>query len=404
MATWSELKIKLIDTGDETGTWGDTTNENLGTAIEQAITGSTDITFLDDNVTLVLLDTTALQQARALRLNLIGTVTASKYLQVPDIQKYYIVSNTLTENIVIQNSTGTDYTVPAGTTAQVFSTGTGIKNALSFFSGAILSPAAIIGGGTIDDTAIGLTTPNIGAFTTLDATTLTLTNALAVADGGTGVALSTGTTKVVLSDSPTLTGSPLAPTQTAGDNSTKIATTAYVETAVTNGLGTLGTIATQNANNVSITGGSITGITDLTVADGGTGASSITANSVILGNGTSALSGNLVAPSTSGNVLTSNGTTWTSAAQTGLGYNQSWTVTSKVAGTTYTNSTGKPIMVLYRVTSSSSSSLTVNVNGVTILNQNAVGNSSYTSFIVPPNNTYRVDATNILTQLFSELA
>jgi hypothetical protein len=76
----------------------------------------------------------------------------------------------------------------------------------------------------------------------------------------------------------------------------------------------LGSIATQAASAVAITGGTITGITDLTVADGGTGASSITANSVILGNGTSALSGNLVAPSTSGNVLTSNGTTWTSTA------------------------------------------------------------------------------------------
>jgi hypothetical protein len=73
-------------------------------------------------------------------------------------------------------------------------------------------------------------------------------------------------------------------------------------------------MAAQNSTTVAITGGTITGITDLTVADGGTGASTITANSVILGNGTSALSGNLVAPSTSGNILTSNGTTWTSAA------------------------------------------------------------------------------------------
>jgi hypothetical protein len=77
---------------------------------------------------------------------------------------------------------------------------------------------------------------------------------------------------------------------------------------------TLGTMASQSASAVAITGGTITGITDLTVADGGTGASTITANSVILGNGTSTLSGNLVAPSTAGNVLTSNGTTWTSAA------------------------------------------------------------------------------------------
>jgi len=79
----------------------------------------------------------------------------------------------------------------------------------------------------------------------------------------------------------------------------------------------LGTIATQAANNVSISGGSITGITDLAVADGGTGSSTLAANNVLLGNGTSALQ--TVAPGTSGNVLTSNGTTWTSAASTGGG-------------------------------------------------------------------------------------
>lgn len=56
----------------------------------------------------------------------------------------------------------------------------------------------------------------------------------------------------------------------------------------------LGTIATQNSNNVTITGGSITGITDLAVADGGTGASTLTANGVLLGNGTSAISATAV--------------------------------------------------------------------------------------------------------------
>jgi hypothetical protein len=75
-----------------------------------------------------------------------------------------------------------------------------------------------------------------------------------------------------------------------------------------------GTITGVTYTNIVVTGGSITGITDLAVADGGTGASSITANSVILGNGSSALSGNLVAPGTTGNVLTSNGTTWASQA------------------------------------------------------------------------------------------
>jgi hypothetical protein len=72
----------------------------------------------------------------------------------------------------------------------------------------------------------------------------------------------------------------------------------------------LGTISTQDSDAVSITGGSVTGITDLAVADGGTGTSEIEANAVVLGNGTSAIQ--TVAPGDDGNILTSDGTTWTS--------------------------------------------------------------------------------------------
>lgn len=88
----------------------------------------------------------------------------------------------------------------------------------------------------------------------------------------------------------------------------------------------VGTIASQNANSVSITGGSITGITDLAVADGGTGASSFTANYVLLGNGTSAFQ--TVAPGSSGNILTSNGTTWTSSSPAAGGFSTMTTITS----------------------------------------------------------------------------
>ena len=65
-----------------------------------------------------------------------------------------------------------------------------------------------------------------------------------------------------------------------------------------------------------INASAITGLTTaLTVAQGGTGATSLAANNVLLGNNTSAVQA--VAPGTSGNVLTSNGTTWTSAAPSG---------------------------------------------------------------------------------------
>ena len=324
MATWSELKIKLIETGDETGTWGETTNENFNNVIQQAITGSAAVSFSDADVTLPLADTTDLQNARALRLSLTGTVTAPRTLYVPNIQKFYLIDNGLTEAITVQNTVGAGaaLTIPAGRSTLVFNDATDIINPNTYFAGAILSDAAVILGGAINATPIGGLSTSTGAFTTLDATTLTLTNALAVAEGGTGVALSTGTTKVVLSDSPTitspsisdanLTGIPVAPTAAALTNTTQVATTAFVTGAISDK--NLGTMSTQNANAVAITGGTITGITDLAVADGGTGSSTLAANNVLLGNNTNALQ--VVAPGSSGNLLTSNGTTWTSTTKT----------------------------------------------------------------------------------------
>jgi len=77
------LKIELIGTGDQSGTWGTTTNTNLGTALEEAITGSADVTFASGNVTLTLTDTNASQTARNLRLNLTGTTGGARELNCP---------------------------------------------------------------------------------------------------------------------------------------------------------------------------------------------------------------------------------------------------------------------------------------------------------------------------------
>lgn len=73
-----------------------------------------------------------------------------------------------------------------------------------------------------------------------------------------------------------------------------------------------GTTGVTFPNGVTMASGTSSPVT---VAQGGTGATSLTANNVLLGNGTSALQA--VAPGTSGNVLTSNGTTWTSTAPSG---------------------------------------------------------------------------------------
>jgi hypothetical protein len=86
----------------------------------------------------------------------------------------------------------------------------------------------------------------------------------------------------------------------------------------------------------------------LPVANGGTGAATLTANNVLLGNGTGAVQA--VAPSTSGNVLTSNGSSWASAAppvSSGalIGYN----VYTTTGANTYTKATNNPSFVIVEV-------------------------------------------------------
>jgi hypothetical protein len=169
-STYSPLKIELIGTGDQSGTWGVTTNTNLGTAIEEAITGSADVAFSSADVTLTLTNTNASQTARNLRLNLTGTSGGARNLTVPNIEKFYIVANGLADDVTVKNTTGTTYTVPAGTTGQVFSTGTGIKAGASFFEGELLSSAAFILGGAIENTPIGSVTKSTGGFTDLTTT------------------------------------------------------------------------------------------------------------------------------------------------------------------------------------------------------------------------------------------
>jgi hypothetical protein len=160
------------------------------------------------------------------------------------------------------------------------------------------------------------------------------------------------------SNSPVFTGTPSAPTASLSTSNTQIATTAFVQNS-TNALN-LGTIATQDANNVNITGGNITGITDLAVADGGTGRSSLTLDNIILGDGSNPVK--FVAPGADGNILTSNGVTWVSQARPNLslGVDQTWqnVTSSRSKGTTYTNTTGRPIMANISMSAASVTTIT----------------------------------------------
>ena len=402
-SSYSNLKIELIGTGEQDGTWGITTNNNLQYALEEAITGSSDVTFSNADVTLVFINSNLPQTARNLRLNLLGVASVPLNLIVPQIEKLYLITNNLANAITVKTAVGTGVAVAAGKSCFVFNNGVDIYDAINYLSTLTLgSPLPVSSGGTGQTSGTGsglpvfqtsptLTTPDIGTPSAGVLTSCTglpmttgVTGTLPIGNGGTnttatptsgGIAYGTGTALAYLA---------------AGTTNQILQSNGF---AAPSWIAAPGTIYTQNSNNVSITGGTITGITDLTVADGGTGASSITANSVILGNGTSALSGNLVAPSTTGNVLTSNGTTWQSTAPTtGIGVGQTWqnfTTLTRVLGTTYTNSTGKPIMIILGY--GRSSGLTVVIGGVTVatLNHDSNNNSAaYASFIVPTGATY----------------
>ena len=97
--------------------------------------------------------------------------------------------------------------------------------------------------------------------------------------------------------------------------------TSVAGTGAVNGISLSGTVT--SSGNLTL-GGALTGVNlasqvtgTLPVANGGTGATALTANNVVLGNGTSAVQ--VVAPGTSGNLLTSNGSTWSSATPAASG-------------------------------------------------------------------------------------
>ena len=131
-STYTDLKVELIGTGEQSGSWGTTTNTNLGTALEEAIVGTVDVSFSSGTVTLTLSNSNATQSARHLRLNLTGTSGGgAQNLVVPAIQKNYLVNNGTADTITVKTPSGSGIGVPSGKTMWVYNNGSNVVDAVT---------------------------------------------------------------------------------------------------------------------------------------------------------------------------------------------------------------------------------------------------------------------------------
>lgn len=123
----SNLKIELIANGEQAGTWGTTTNNNLGTLIEQAISGYTTLSFASGAQTLSMADGTSCD-ARNMYLELTGA-TATTTLTLPLNRKLYFVYNNSGYAITVKTAATTGVSVPNGAKYVLVCNGSEIINA-----------------------------------------------------------------------------------------------------------------------------------------------------------------------------------------------------------------------------------------------------------------------------------
>ena len=154
-----DLRIELIANGEKSGTWGTITNDNLGTIIEDAISGLASVSVLSANQALTAQNGAA-DEARCAAVSLTTTTTANFAVYVPPVTKLYVVKNassytaTVYCSTVIGNTTaaGSGAAIPAGKTVLLRADGTNVFDQFNH----VISSFSIGGNATVTgDAAIG---------------------------------------------------------------------------------------------------------------------------------------------------------------------------------------------------------------------------------------------------------
>ena len=147
------LGIELIGNGEQSGTWGTTTNNNLGTLIEQAIAGVQSIT-LTGNYTLTDYNGIT-DESRNAVLVFSGALVSPCDVTAPAVEKMYVIRNTAGNTVTIKTSSGNGVALTNAASAVVFCDGTDFYSAttLNYIDGNL--------------TVTGSATANTGSFTSL---------------------------------------------------------------------------------------------------------------------------------------------------------------------------------------------------------------------------------------------
>jgi hypothetical protein len=195
------LRLELIAPGEQAGTWGTTTNTNLGTLLESSIAGFQTVSVIAADQALTIADGAA-DQSRSAMLRFTTTTGAAFNVYAPPVSKQYLVFNDSVHAATLFNSTspgnitaaGGGIVVPAGKTLAVYSNGTVFK---TIDAAALTGVLPIADGGTGATTAAGART-NLGTVNDpgsngiLVRTAANTTTPRAITGGGAGLSITNG--------------------------------------------------------------------------------------------------------------------------------------------------------------------------------------------------------------------
>ncbi len=126
----TDLKLELMVTGENAGTWGDNTNNNLN-LIQQAVAGFESLALNDGgNLALAMTDKT-ISTARNMVIKFTGSLTGASTVTVPDtIEKFYIFDCSAVSgptNLTIKTASGTGFTLDAAKIYAAYTDGTNLN-------------------------------------------------------------------------------------------------------------------------------------------------------------------------------------------------------------------------------------------------------------------------------------